>query len=131
MISYKKIDLLQLSIDEDFNLTHCGEIVEIKSPIITFKRSDTPGYISLIVNPMSDVHTLFLNINEHISRLFKLKNKEYGVIDLVIDSKYNCKIFNNDYNIINEEKMENGGKIICSYVIINGVNICKQVLLIQ
>ena len=53
MTSYKKIDLLKLSIDSNDNIVYDGEFIEIKSPIIEFEAKyidNTFNGINLKIN---------------------------------------------------------------------------------
>jgi len=138
MISYKKIDILQLSIGEEYELTHKSVQAEIKSPIMLFSLSEDEDFILLNINRDSEIHNLFLNLNGYIDRLFKIKNIETylydidnGSIMVYVGKDITYKLFDSDSKNINKEKLKNGGKAICSYETVNGIHNLKQLLFVK
>ena len=129
MISYKRIDLLKLSISTDFYILHSDEPLEIKTPIIEYILEKDS--INLIINNNSDSHNTLLDICSYIDRLFNVKdiscsNVKDKNIKISIDKSSVC--YDENGKVIPIKK---NGKIICSFKINKGVFILKQLLFIK
>ena len=136
MISYKNIDILQLSIDDEKKITHRGEFVEIKSPILLFTLSDDENYLHFSINDEAESHNVFLNLCRYIERLFSIKKIDVNLctkntIIVYIGSELNYKLFDSDHKNITKDKIKYGGKAIFSFLIENGEHKLVQLLLIK
>ena len=136
MISYKNIDILQLSIDEEKKLIHRGEFVEIKSPILLFTLSEDENYLYFNINSYAENHCVFLNLCGYIERLFNIKKIDVNLstkntVIVYIGSELNYKLFDSDYKNITKDKIKYGGKAMFSYFIENGRHNLVQLLLIK
>jgi len=129
MLSYKRIDLLKISISNDFEIMHSDESLEIKTPIIEYILEKDS--INLITNNNSNSHSILLDICSYIDRLFNIKdiscsNVKDRNIKLFIDKTSVC--YDENRKVIPIKK---NGKIICSFKINKGVFILKQLLFIK
>lgn len=78
MISYKKIDLLHLSVNCENELLLNDIKINIKSPVMSISREN--NYVVCIVNKEANNHNLFLNLCGYISRLFNIKRVKCNFI---------------------------------------------------
>tara|TARA_B100000965_G_scaffold359539_2_gene339651 strand:+ start:1990 stop:2400 length:411 start_codon:yes stop_codon:yes gene_type:complete len=136
MISYKNIDILQMSIDDDQKLLHGNEFIEIKSPILLFTLSDDENYIHFNINNEAENHNVFLNLCRYIERLFNIKKIDVDLctkntVIVYIGPEINYKLFDSDYKNITKDKLKYGGKAIFSFLTKNGRNNLVQLLLIK
>ena len=139
MISYKKIDLLKLSIDSDKNIVHDGEIIEIKSPIIEFEAEYIDNSfigMNLKINKNSDLHNLFANLLGYIERIYNLNNIRVIIIhDDVIKIKIteSSRFFDSKTKEINMNFFNSGNfyKGLFSFYINSGDIYLKQMILLK
>jgi len=137
MISYKHIDILQLSINNENKLLHKDKIVEIKSPIILFSvKEEDEDYLHLSINKESNSHNIFLNLSGYIERLYNIKNIDTNlytkdIIKVYIGNDINYQVFDTDHKNITKEKLKYGGKAIMSFVISNGKYELVQLLMLN
>ena len=137
MISYKHIDILQLSINDENKLLHKNKIVEIKSPIILFSmQEEDEDYLYLSINKESNSHNIFLNLSGYIERLYNIKNIDTNlitkdIIKVYIGNDINFQVFDTDHKNTTKEKIKYGGKAIMSFVISNGKYELVQLLMLN
>lgn len=130
MISYKKINLLDISLSDGIIKCNDSEL-EIKSPIMMYEIKDNK--LLLNINENSDPHNLFLNICEYIDRLFKIKeiNTEFMQHKkIIIDILDNSKFYNDNSKNITIKNVKIEGKTICSFIASHGKFKLKNFLLI-
>jgi hypothetical protein len=127
MFSYKKIDLLKLTVINK-QLLFNGDTLIIKSPIINYEYNDDK--LILKINSDADSHNTFLNLCSYIERLFKNSDSKILNNNSVAISIDECSKFY-DYNKdeIGKNGIKNGGKIICSFSCKNGI--CTLIELLQ
>jgi hypothetical protein len=131
MISYKKIDLLKLTVLDDCLLFNT-EMLIIKSPIMKYEFSE--DMFILKINPDSDRHNTFLNLCSYIERLFRTFNLKSKIINnndinLYIDD--NSEFYDSNKEEINKKLVKNTGKIICSFKCKSGKFFLKEMLQIK
>lgn len=132
MLSYKKINLLDLRLSEDNIINVKDDTLEIKSPIITFNIKDSLVYLN--INNHSDSHNLFMNICGYINRLFKITEISCNSIKqnkISINVLSDSKFYDENSKLINFKNVKKEGKIICSFVCCNGEFHLKNLLLIK
>jgi len=134
MFSYKKIDMLNLTLFENC-VYYNKENLLIKSPIINYDIKDDK--LILKINEDADSHIIFLNLCSYIERLFKnlkiktdfIKNRsDINNRIIIILIKEKSKFFNFDKEEIFKNNVKNGGKTICSFSCKNGELILDQLL---
>lgn len=120
MISYKKINLLDISLSD--GIINCkGSELEIKSPIMMYEIKDNK--LSLIVNNNSDIHNLMLNICGYIDRLFKIKQIKSDFLKqdtINVDILDTSKFYNENSKNISIKNIKSNGKAICSFLCSDG-----------
>ena len=137
MLSYKKIDMLNLTI-EDKSIYYNNKILIIKSPIINYDLKNKE--LMLKINGDSDSHIIFLNLCSYIERLFKnlkvkidiIKNRNdinNRSIEIIIDE--NSKFYDVDREEMFRNNVKSQGKIICSFSCKNGNLILDEMLQIK
>jgi len=132
MLSYKRINLLDLRLSEDFSIENKEEILEIKSPIIMYNLKEPSLYLN--INKHSESHNLFSNVCGYIDRLFKITEircdcmrNEKIILNLTEDSKF----YDENSKLINVKNIKKEGKIICSFTCIKGQFNLKSLLLVK
>ena len=139
MFSYKKIDMLNLTVEDNF-VYYNNEILIIKSPIINYELKD--GELMLKINGDSDSHIIFLNLCSYIERLLKnLKIKiKINIItnrnDIINRSvkiliNKNSKFYDTDREEMFKNNVKSLGKVICSFSVENGDLILHEMLQIK
>jgi len=130
MISYKKINLLDIRINEDFDINNKGELLEIKSPIIMYSLSSN---LVLHINKHSESHNIFYNICGYIDRLFKIREIQADCVKsdkIILKINELSKIYDENSKLINTNSIKKEGKIICSFVCSSGEFFLKNLLII-
>tara|TARA_Y100000741_G_scaffold363938_1_gene353428 strand:- start:2307 stop:2702 length:396 start_codon:yes stop_codon:yes gene_type:complete len=120
MISYKKINLLDISLLND-SIKYKESELEIKSPIMLYEIKDDKLYLN--VNKNSDAHNLFLNICGYIDRLYKLKQFKTDFIQqdtINVDILDTSNFYNENNKIVSIKNVKTAGKAICSFKCVNG-----------
>ena len=135
MISYKNIDMLQLTIDDEKKLLNKDKLVEIKSPIMIFSLGDD-DFLHFTVNRDAENHCVFINLSRYIERLYNFKNIESNLntndsIIIYAGKDINYQIFDSDSKNITKEKIKYGGKAIFSFITVNGRHELVQLLMIK
>ena len=133
MISYKKINLMGLSINcnELFYDRHEPSLI-IKSPIIIATK-DKDGLI-LKINNYSDNHGIFMNVCGYINTLYNLKKIGTNIIinnTIIIKNTDSSKFFDENKNNISFSKLKDTQKIVCSFNCSEGCFLISQCLLIN
>tara|TARA_Y100000361_G_scaffold143434_1_gene150448 strand:- start:10915 stop:11325 length:411 start_codon:yes stop_codon:yes gene_type:complete len=136
MISYKNIDMLQLTIDDNKTLLNKETPVEIKSPIMLFSLNENEDFLNFSVNRDAENHCVFLNLSRYIERLYNFKNIESNLntndsILIYAGKDINYQIFDSDNKNTTREKIKYGGKAIFSFVTNNGRHELIQLLMIK
>ena len=136
MISYKKIDLLQISMDDDNNIIHQDKILELKSPIIEFYVENSLECINLIINKYSNLHNLFLNLLGYIERIYNVNNIVVNIMNeekIKLHIKEDSKFFDKSTKGFNKSffKSKNIYKGIVSFNIVSGSIYLKQLVLVN
>lgn len=134
MVSYRKIDILQLTLDDELNLRHKTDIIEIKSPILLFTVGEDNDYLYFDINKDSEQHNVFLNLNGYIDRLFCIKNIKTTICSkdkIIVSIGRDCKLFDSVGTKISKDGIMHGGKAIYSYTVVRGVNVLKQLLMVK
>lgn len=132
MLSYKKINLLDLRLCEDCSIKNKEEVLEIKSPIMTYLLSDSS--LSLNINKHSDSHNLFMNICGYIDRLFKITEITCDCMkneNIIINITETSKFYDENSKLINIKNVKKEGKMICSFTCDRGKFNLKSLLLIK
>lgn len=132
MTSYKKIDLLDISLSDDYIIKNKQDVLEIKSPIIMYKIDDCN--LVLYTNKYSYAHNLFLNVCSYIDRLFKIQDMQCNKIsdnNITIDITPDSKFYDKNNKLLNIKNVQKEGKIICSFICLNGIFELKNFLLIN
>ena len=127
MISYKKIDLLQLSVNSENELLLNDIKINIKSPVLYINREN--NYIVCSVNKDSDNHNLFLNLCGYIFRLFNIKQLDCSFIkenSIYINITNSSRFYDENKKEINAIKDNNKG--IISFYGQNGELLLHQFL---
>lgn len=130
MISYKKINLLDIRINEDFDINNKGELLEIKSPIIMYSLSSN---LVLHINKHSESHNIFYNICGYIDRLFKIREIQADCVKsdkIILKINELSKIYDENSKLINTNSIKKEGKIICSFTCSSGEFFLKNLLII-
>lgn len=137
MISYKKIDLLNLHIKNN-SIFHDDSSLIIKSPIINYDLKDDK--LVLKINGDSDAHITFITICSYIERLFKNSNIKTDIIknrndidnrSVIILLSENCKFYDIDREEIFKNNIKSSGKIMCSFLCEEGKLKLSQLLQIK
>jgi ABC-type phosphate transport system ATPase subunit len=137
MISYKKIDMLNLVL-KDNSVCYNDENLIIKSPIINYDIKDDK--LMLIINADSDAHSTFLNLCSYIERLFKnvkikadiIKNRnDINNRSVIISMDKNCKFYDINREEIFKNNIKSSGKIMCSFLCEEGKLKLSQLLQIK
>lgn len=136
MISYKNIDMLQLTIDNNKTLLNKETPVEIKSPIMLFSLDENEDFLNFSVNRDAENHCVFLNLSRYIERLYNFKNVESNLntndsILIYAGKDINYQIFDSDNKNTTKEKIKYGGKAIFSFITNNGRHELTQLLMIK
>lgn len=136
MISYKNIDMLQLTIDDNKTLLNKKIPVEIKSPIMLFSLDENEDFLNFSVNRDAENHCVFLNLSRYIERLYNFKNIESNLntndsILIYVGKDINYQLFDSDNKNTTKEKIKYGGKAIFSFVTNNGRHELTQLLMIK
>jgi hypothetical protein len=140
MISYKKIDLMKISLNEKNTILQDNEILEIKSPIIEFGVEKVvnvnQSIINLNVNRFSDSHNLFLNLLMYIERIYNVNNITCDLINndkIKINVNEDSKIFDKNTKIINMNYFDfkNIYKCVISFNVNNGFIYLRQLILVN
>lgn len=131
MISYKKINMVDLSLDDE-QLKYKGDNLLLKTPIIYVNRDDNKFLMK--INKMSKPHDTFLNICGYINTLHSTKKKECDLINndcIVAFSTNESRFFNKDRNIISSMSFKKETKVICSLYCNKGKLIISECLIIE
>ena len=137
MFSYKKIDMLNLTVEDNF-VYYNNEILIIKSPIINYELKDEE--LMLKINGDSDSHIIFLNLCSYIERLFKNLKIKINIIinrnDIINRSvkiliNKNSKFYDTDREEMFKNNVKSLGKVICSFSVENGNLILHEMLQIK
>jgi hypothetical protein len=137
MISYKKIDMLNLHIVDNSIFYKNTELI-IKSPIINYEIKDEK--IMLKINDDSDLHIKFIDLCCYIERLFKNSKIKTDIIknrndinnrSISISISENCKFYDTDREEIFRSSIKSSGKIICLILCKNGNFTLSQLLQIK
>lgn len=137
MFSYKKIDMLNLTVEDNF-LYYNNEILIIKSPIINYELKDEE--LMLKINGDSDSHIIFLNLCSYIERLLKNLKIKVNIItnrnDIINRSvkiliNKNSKFYDTDREEMFKNNVKSLGKVICSFLVENGDLILHEMLQIK
>lgn len=136
MISYKNIDMLQLTIDDNKKLLNKETPVEIKSPIMLFSLDENEDFLNFSINRDAENHCVFLNLSRYIERLYNFKNIESNLntndsILIYAGKDINYQLFDSDNKNTTKEKIKYGGKAIFSFVTNNGRHELIQLLMIK
>tara|TARA_B100000927_G_C16394395_1_gene440699 strand:+ start:179 stop:589 length:411 start_codon:yes stop_codon:yes gene_type:complete len=136
MISYKNIDMLQLTIDDEKKLLNKDILAEIKSPIMLFSLSEDEDFLHFSVNRDAENHCVFLNLSRYIERLYNFKNIESKLntndsILIYVGKDIIYQIFDSDSKNTTKEKIKYGGKAIFSFITIDGRHELVQLLMIK
>ena len=136
MISYKNIDMLQLTIDDNKTLLNKETPVEIKSPIMLFSLDENDDFLNFSINRDAENHCVFLNLSRYIERLYNFKNIESNLntnnsILIYVGKDINYQLFDSDNKNTTREKIKYGGKAIFSFVTNNGRHELTQLLMIK
>ena len=116
MLSYKKINLLDLRLCEKFSIKNKDESLEIKSPIIMYNIKESS--LHLDINKYSESHNLFMNICGYVDRLFKIKDISCECIrneKIILSITETSKFYDENSKLINVKNIKKEGKIICSF----------------
>ena len=120
MISYKKINLLDITLSD--NIIKDKDIeLEIKSPIMLYEINNNELHLN--VNTNSELHNSFLNICGYIDRLFKIKEIKTKFIKeekIIIDISEDSNFYNENSKSISFKNVKTEGKSICSFKCVNG-----------
>lgn len=131
MISYKKINLLDLKLN-DLDIENKDELLQIKSPIITYDLRGSSLYLN--INKNSEPHNLFINICGYIHRLFKISGIVCNCVlteKVTLNITETSKFYDENSNLINCKNIKKDGKIICSFTCHNGEFNLKNFLLVK
>ncbi len=136
MISYKKVDISKIKLDNNNNnLVYNDQVLTIKSPIINFEivKVENSNKIKLLCNDDSQSHDIFLNIIGYIERIY-----EYNKIKTDFISNNSVYIYTNEHSRFfdfntKEIDIENiiGDKCIVSIMFTNETLLLSQLLLIK
>lgn len=132
MLSYKKINLLDLRLCEDFSIKNKEETLEIKSPIIMYNLKETS--LQLNINKHSDSHNLFMNICGYIDRLFKITDISSECMrneNIIVNLTETSKFYDENSKLINVKNIKKEGKMICSFTCDKGQFNLKSLLLVK
>ena len=132
MISYKKINLLDLRLCEKFSIKNKDESLEIKSPIIMYNIKESS--LHLDINKYSESHNLFMNICGYVDRLFKIKDISCECIrneKIILSITETSKFYDENSKLINVKNIKKEGKIICSFTCDRGQFNLKSLLLVK
>ena len=131
MISYKKINLLDITLSD--NIIKDKDIeLEIKSPIMLYEINNNELHLN--VNTNSELHNSFLNICGYMDRLFKLKQIQSDFINnnkIIINILDTSKFYNENSRYVNFREVKSSGKMICSFICSEGILKLKNFLLIS
>ena len=137
MISYKKIDMLNLHVVDDSIYYKNNELI-IKSPIINYEIKDEN--LILKINNDSDLHIKFIDLCSYIVRLFKnakiktdiIKNRDdINNRSILISISKDCKFYDTDKEEIFRGNIKSSGKIMCLFLCKNGNFTLSQLLQIK
>lgn len=131
MISYKKINLLDIRMTEEFNINNKDDLLEIKSPIIMYSLNSN---LTLHINKYSESHNLFYNICGYIDRLFKIREIETNCVkpdNIILTINELSKIYDENSKLINIGSIKKEGKIICSFTCSSGEFFLKNLLIVK
>ena len=127
MFSYKKIDLLKLTVVNN-ELLFNGDALVIKTPIINYDFNEDK--LILKINKDADSHSIFLNLCAYIEILFK--NVDHKILNnnsMIISIDKCSKYYDYNKDEICKNSIKSGGKIICSFSCKNGI--CTLIELLQ
>lgn len=131
MISYKKIDILNIRVKENNKLYYKENEFHIKSPIMFYEIKDS--VLEVKINKYSELHNTFFNICSYIERLFiatEHKTKLIGsnIISVNIDS--DSKFYDENSKHILKNNLNKEGKCLFAFKYDNNNFILTQFLLI-
>ena len=132
MLSYKKINLLDLRLCEDFSIKNKEETLEIKSPIIMYNLKESLLYLN--INKHSESHNLFMNICGYIDRLFKITDLATDCMrneNIIVNLTETSKFYDENSKLINVKNIKKEGKMICSFTCDKGQFNLKSLLLVK
>tara|TARA_Y100001970_G_scaffold256639_1_gene334576 strand:+ start:2463 stop:2867 length:405 start_codon:yes stop_codon:yes gene_type:complete len=134
MISYKKIDISKIKLDDNIISYNDQELV-IKSPIINFKivKVENNNKIKLLCNDDSQIHDIFLNIIGYIERIYdynKIKTNFISNNNIIVCVNETSRFFDVNTKEIDIENII-GDKCIVSLTFINKSLVLTQLLLIK
>ena len=132
MISYKKINLLDLRLCEDFSIKNKEEALEIKSPIIMYILKESSLQVN--INKYSESHNLFMNICGYIDRLFKITDIACDCIKnekIILNLTETSKVYDENGKLTNVKTIKKEGKMICSFTCDEGQFNLKSLLLVK
>lgn len=133
MISYKKINLLDLNIQNtELRYGTSKDILILKSPIIIAEK-DKDSLI-LKINNNSDSHDKFMNMCGYINTICIVNKIKTGIIlnNTIILKKTNVsKFFDENKNNISFSKLKDIQKVVCSFTCCDGCFLIEHCLMIN
>lgn len=122
MLSYKKINLLDLYIHDNYLMYRSvSDALVIKSPIIIAQKNDN-GLV-LKINNDSQSHDNFMNVCGYINTICSVKKINTDLItnnSIILKKTILSKFFDENKNIVSFSKLKNTQKVICSFNCISG-----------
>jgi len=133
MLSYKKINLMKMYIEEA-NLMYqdVSDTLLIKSPIIIAEKTD--NYLILKINNDSENHDNFMNVCGYINTLCSINKINTDLItnnSIILKKTNSSKFFDENKNGLSFSKLKNTQKVICSFTCVSGSFLISQCLLIN
>lgn len=134
MLSYKKINLMKMYIQEE-NLMYRDIFLDtllIKSPIIIAEKSEN-GLI-LKINNYSENHDNFMNMCGYINTLCSINKINTDIItnnNIILKKTSLSKFFDENKNGMSFSKLKNTQKVVCSFTCISGNFLISECLLIN
>lgn len=132
MLSYKKINLLDLTITSDYVIMNKEVKLQIKTPIIMYSIKDSEFHLH--INKHSDSHNLFQNLCGYINRLFKIKDIQCDTVkddNVILTIDDDSKFYDENSKITLRSNIKKEGKTICSFTCSNGKFILNQFLTLR
>jgi len=134
MLSYKKINLMKMYIQEE-NLMYRDVFLDtllIKSPIIIAEKGD--NCLILKINNYSENHDNFMNVCGYINTLCSINKINTDIItnnSIILKKTSLSKFFDENKNEVSFSKFKKTQKVICSFNCVSGSFFISQCLLIN
>lgn len=131
MISYKNIDILKFSFDN--NILYNQKTFDIKTPIICFELDKSNNKLTLLINKYSNVHNILYNQVAYIERILNFNNVNSNILikdDILLNIDSESLFFDLNAKKVNKENLI-GNKCILTFYFKNNEPYVRQLLIVK